>query len=376
MNGWLNEAGMDCKSPVGGNREMSYIGELECIHTRNAKKIHYPVEKKKYLVGRCTKEAIQRQTDYYHQLPGWVQKLISETEHSIVLSGFNGGREKNYISRAQLWVEPENGFVKIIDLNSENRSYVNGTRIQADKDTYEVRYIMPEDTIAIGAGVINLRYRPLPHISYPNHALFVGYGDTEEDLQFIRNNVDALKQEMARRGFAGNTSEIIGFDAIKKDIFDALTQIVSRVAEDAIFLFYFAGYNQKKRSFKLKVLDGNISSKELFDHLKGYMCQKLFIVDGPHTSGIGHHELPPRSIFIGNTAEVGEGEIRSRDGNVMRYLTRAICKALEGEKEMDIRMLFNKIRADTMLHSVQQEVFMTRKTVIVLPAETPIMNLS
>ncbi|MBW1803002.1 MAG: FHA domain-containing protein, partial [Deltaproteobacteria bacterium] len=331
MNGWLNETGMDGRSLLEGNGGMSHIGELECIHTKNAKKIRYPVGKKKYLVGRCSKEAILSQPDYYHQLPAWVQKLISETNHSIVLGGFNGGREKNYISRAQLWIEPENGFAKIIDLNSENRTYVNGRRIQADKDTYEVRYIMPEDTVAIGAGVINLKYRPLPHISYPNHALFVGYGDTEDDLQLIRNNVDALKQEVARRGFAGNIFEIIGFDAIKKDIFDALTQIVSRVAEDAILMFYFAGYNQKKRSVKLKVLDGTISCKELFDHLKGYMCQKLFIVDGPHTSGIGRHELPPRSIFIGNMAEFGEGEIRSRDGNVMRYLTRAICKALKGE---------------------------------------------
>ncbi|MFH1489534.1 MAG: FHA domain-containing protein [Pseudomonadota bacterium] len=348
---------------------MSLTGHLEVILTKKAGKIIYPLKKRKYLIGRYSIEEIQRHPKYYNGLPDWTRRLIDEAESSIVLKDVEKGPGANYISRAQCFLEPDDGYARIIDLKSHNRTYVNGKRIQSNEETYEVRYFYPGDTVSIGAGVVNLKYQTCPALNYKNHALFAGWGENATDLELIRNNADALKREIVRRGFAGNIEEKIGAGIAKKEILEALRKIGEKIGEESVLLFYFAGKSSRGRSFKLQFQDGAISAKELFGALNEMWCQKLFIMDGPHTADIGPYEMPPRSVLIGNRAEAGEGEIKSRSGEVMGYLTRAVCKALEGQGRLDVHSLVEGIKRDGMIRAVKQEVAYHRQTRIVLPSE-------
>ena len=95
--------------------------------------------------------------------------------------------------------------------------------------------------------------------------------------------------------------------------------------------------------------------------------QKLFIIDGPRTTSIAKKDIPPRSILIGNKHEAGEGAIKSRNGYVMRYLTHALCKALEGEEIINVKSLMEQVSRDSLIHSIQQEVEVRRGAQIELP---------
>ena len=353
---------------------MSIIGELECTFTKKAKKEKFLIKEGVHLIGRCTKRQIKGDPHYYKKLPEWTKNLIEATKYSIIIRGSGNGRENNYISRAQIWLDPGDSYARIVDLNSKNKTYVNGTKIQSDEDTYEIRYIYPEDTVSIGGGVANLKYKIRPQKTYTNHAIFVGSGE-EDDLEVAKNSIDALKKEIVKRGFAGNIEALIGDEARKDGILTYLEKIGKEVREDSILLFYFVGYAKKSRSCKLRVYDGYITSKELFDALMESWCQKLFILDGPYTSGVSEYEMPPRSVLIGNKEEVGEGKIKSRDGNVLRYLTRAICKALEGRQEINVANLMEEVKKDPLIHYVRQSVAYRRNTRIALQGETSELNL-
>jgi hypothetical protein len=350
---------------------MSVIAELECILTTRAVREKFPLKRGKYLIGRCSKEEIKGYAGYYNRLPDWARGFIDDATHSIPIRGCGNGSEDYYISRAQIWLAPGETHARIIDLRSKNRTYVNGSRVQSDDEGYEVRYIYPGDTVSIGAGVVNLKYRLLPQVRYPHHALLVGYEEDEEDLETVRNNVYALKKEIVKRGFAGNTLEFTGAEARKDRILTELRDLGKETPEDSVLLFYFAGNTQRSRSRKLRVYDGYISPKELFGALKASWCQKLFIMDGPYTSVMTKYDMPPRSVLIGNREEAWEGGIKSRSGDIMRYLTRAVCKALQGRESIDMKTLLNEIRKDSLIHSARQEVVCARKTLIELPGETP-----
>lgn len=350
---------------------MPAIAELECTLTQKARREKFPLEKGPYLIGRSSKEEIRRHPAYYDRLPDWAKALIDGATHSIPIRGLGVGREACYISRAQIWLEPREAYAKIVDLKSMNRTYVNGTRVQSDDDSYEMRYVYPEDTISIGAGVANLKYKLLHRTHYPHHALFVGCGEDVGDLESIRNSVYALKKEIVGRGFAGNTLEYIGSEARKKEILLELEKMGDELGEDSVLLFYFAGNTQRGRSRKLRVHDGSISPKELFGVLSDSRCQKLFIMDGPHTSAWAGHEMPPRSALIGNTEEAWEAEVKSRSGDIMRYLSLTVCKAFQTHDSIDIKRLVEDIRRNPLIHSVRQEVACVRKTWIVLPRQSP-----
>lgn len=346
---------------------MSAFGELECTCTRKAVKETYPITKGRYIIGRCSKDEIQANLSYYERLPGWVKELIEGAEYSIALRSRAMGRESGYISRAQIWLEVTDEFAKVVDLHSKNKTFVNGSEVQSNQETYEVRYVFPEDLVSIGSGAANLRYRMRKQLSYTHHAVLVGWSEDEAGLEILCNNIDSLKKEIVGRGFAGNIEEYIGRDARKQDILEKMEQLGKEVAEDAILLFYFVGDTRTGRSCKLRVQDGHISSRELFGPLMEAWCQKLFVVDGPRTSSIAKKDMPPRSVLIGNRDEAGEGGIKSRNGYMMHYLTHAVCKALERRNKISIRKLFEAIRRDALIHSIRQEVEFRRGTLIELP---------
>ncbi|MBN2124289.1 MAG: FHA domain-containing protein [Deltaproteobacteria bacterium] len=327
------------------------------------------MERGTYLIGRSSKEEIRERPDLFYRLPQWARRLIESARHSITIQMPDRSPEQAYISRAQLWLEAGEGSARIADLGSKNSTYVNGVRLQSNGDNYEIRTVYPDDVVSIGAGAANIRYRALPRARYSNHALFVGWGETEEDLEMVANNVDAIKKEAALRGFAGNMDVLTGLEARKKDILSALERMASRVQEDSLLLFYFVGWTGGGRNLKLRVEDGQISARELFALLMGSWCQKLFILEGPRTSALARIEMPPRSVLIGNREEAGEGGIKSRNGETMRYLTRAICKALEGRDAIDIHALVQAVERDSLIHSARQEVACHRKTWILLPGE-------
>ena len=353
---------------------MAIIGELECTFTKKAKKEKYLIKEGVHLIGRCTKKQIKGDPHYYKHLPEWTKNLIEATQYSIIIRGSGDDRDDHYISRAQIWFDPSDSYARIVDLHSKNKTYVNGARIQSDADTYEIRYIYPEDTVSIGGGVANLKYKVRPKKTYSNHAIFIGSGEGE-NLEVVRNSIDALKKQIVKRGFAGNIQALIG-DGARKDItLTYLEKIGKEVREDSILLFYFVGSAKRSRSCKLRVYDGYITPKELFQALMESWCQKLFILDGPYTSDVSEYEMPPRSVLIGNNDEVGEGKIKSRDGNMLRYLTRAICKALEGRQEINIENLVEEVKKDPLIHYVQQSVAYRRNTRISLQGETSEFNL-
>ena len=346
---------------------MSTFAELECTCTRKALRKTFPIDKGTYIIGRCSKAEVQGNPAYCARLPEWARELIDGAEYSISLRSKAMGRESGYISRAQIWLEVTDEFAKVVDLHSKNKTFVNGSEVQSNQETYEVRYVFPEDLVSIGSGVANLRYRIRDRISYTHHAMLVGWGEDDEDLEVVYNNVESLKKEIVGRGFAGNIEECIGHEATKENILGKLERMGKMVAEDSILLFYFVGDTRALRSCKLKVQDGHITSKELFKPLMDAWCQKLFIVDGPRTSSIAKKDMPPRTILIGNKDEAGEGGIKSRNGFVMRYLTHAVCKALEGKEKMNVNSLMEQVRRDSLVHSIQQEVEFRRGTLIELP---------
>ena len=217
---------------------MTIIGELECTFTKKAKKEKYLIKEGVHLIGRCTKRQIQGDPHYYKHLPEWTKNLIEATQYSIIIKGSGDDRDDHYISRAQIWLDPCDSYAKIIDLHSKNKTYVNGTRIQSDEESYEIRYLYPEDTVSIGGGVANLRYKIRPQKTHNNHAVFIGSGE-DKNLEVVRNSMDALKKEIVKRGFAGNIGALIGDEARKDSILAYLEKIGKKVQEDSILLFYF-----------------------------------------------------------------------------------------------------------------------------------------
>ncbi|MFC1580413.1 FHA domain-containing protein [Thermodesulfobacteriota bacterium] len=355
---------------------MSTFAELECTCTRKALRKTFPIDKGKYVIGRCSKAEVQGNQAYYAKLPDWARELIKDTEYSISLRSEAMGRESGYISRAQIWLEVTDEFAKIVDLHSKNKTFVNGSEVQANEETYEVRYVFPEDLISIGSGVANLRYRLRDRVSYKHHAMLVGWAKDKEEMEIVYNNIESLKKEIAGRGFAGNIEECIGHEAIKENILAKLERMGKMVAEDSILLFYFVGDARPFRSCKLNVQENHITSDELFKPLMDAGCQKLFIIDGPRTSSIAKEDVPPKSILIGNRQQAGEGEIKSRNGFVMRYLTHALCKALEGKEKINVKSLMEQVEKDALIHSIHRKKEIRKGTLIELPPSDSVLSMA
>ena len=277
------------------------------------------------------------------------------------------GRESGYISRAQIWIEVTDEFAKVVDLHSKNKTFVNGSEVQSNEETYEVRYVFPEDLVSIGSGVANLRYRIRDRISYKHHAMLVGWAEDKEGMEVVNNNIESLKKEIAGRGFAGNIEECIGHEAIKENILAKLERMGRTAAEDSILLFYFVGDDRPFRSCKLMLQGSHINSEELFKPLMDTWCRKLIIIDGPRTTSITKKDIPPKSVLIGNKHEAGGGAVKSRNGYVMRYLTHALCKALEGEEKINVKSLMEQVSRDSRIHSLQRKVVAQKGSLIELP---------
>ena len=355
---------------------MSTFAELECTCTRKALRKTFPIDKGKYVIGRCSKAEVQGNQAYYAKLPDWARELIEDTEYSISLRSEAMGRESGYISRAQIWLEVTDEFAKVVDLHSKNKTFVNGSEVQSNEETYEVRYVFPEDLVSIGSGVANLRYRIRDRISYKHHAMLVGWAEDKEGMEVVNNNIESLKKEIVGRGFAGNIEECIGHEAIKENILAKLERIGKMVSEDSILLFYFVGDDRPFRSCKLMLQGNHINSEELFKPLMDTWCQKLFIIDGPRTTSIAKKDIPPRSVLIGNKHEAGEGAIKARNGYVMRYLTHALCKALEGEEKINVKSLMEQVSRDSLIHSIQKEVAVRGAARPVLPRSDSGLSLA
>ena len=168
---------------------MSAFGELECTCTRKAVKETYPINKGKYIIGRCSKDEIQANLSYYDRLPGWVRQLIEGAEYSISLRSKAMGSESSYISRAQIWLEVTDEFAKVVDLHSKNKTFVNGSQVRSTHETYEVRYVFPEDLVSIGSGAANLRYRMRKQESDLNPSMPASWSEEEGDLEILRNSL-------------------------------------------------------------------------------------------------------------------------------------------------------------------------------------------
>ena len=174
---------------------MSTFAELECTCTRKALRKTFPIDKGKYVIGRCSKTEVQGNQAYYAKLPDWARELIEDTEYSISLRSEAMGRESGYISRAQIWLEVTDEFAKVVDLHSKNKTFVNGSEVQSNEETYEVRYVFPEDLVSIGSGVANLRYRIRDRISYKHHAMLVGWAEDKEGMEVVISGQFLLDSE-------------------------------------------------------------------------------------------------------------------------------------------------------------------------------------
>jgi pSer/pThr/pTyr-binding forkhead associated (FHA) protein len=355
---------------------MSAFAELECTCTRKALRQTFPIKKGSYIIGRCSKAEVQGNPTYYAKLPDWAKELIDDAEYSISLRSKAMGRESGYISRAQIWFEVTDEYAKVVDLYSKNKTFVNGSEVQADEETYEVRYVFPEDLVSIGSGVANLRYRLRDRTGYAHHALLVGWADNKEDMEIVDNNIESLKKEIVGRGFAGNIAECTGHEATKENIMAKLERMGRMVTEDSILLFYFVGDSRPFRSCKLMVQGDHITSDELFKPLMDVWSQKLFIIDGPRTTSIVKGDIPPKSILIGNKQEAREGAINSRNGYVMRYLTHALCKALEEKEKIMVKSLMEQVGRDALIHSIQKEVEVRKGSLIKPSAADSVLSLA
>lgn len=355
---------------------MSAFAELECTCTRKALRQTFPITKGKYIIGRCTKAEVQGNPGYYATLPDWARELIDGAEYSISLRSKAMGRESGYISRAQIWLEVTDEYAKLVDLFSKNKTFVNGSEMQADEETYEVRYVFPEDLVSIGSGVANLRYRLRDRASYKHRAMLVGWADDKAGMEIVENSIESLKKEIVGRGFAGNIEECIGHAAIKENILAKLERMGKTAAEDSILLFYFVGDDRPFRSCKMMVQGSHINSEELFKPLMDTWCQKLFIIDGPRTTSIAGGDIPPRSILIGNKHAAGGGAIRSRNGYVMRYLTHALCKALEDKEKIKMKSLMERVSRDSLIHSIQREVDARKGSLIQLSTADSALSMA
>ena len=168
---------------------MSTFGELECTCTRKAVKETYPINKGKYIIGRCSKDEIQANLSYYERLPDWVRQLIEGAEYSISLRSKAMGHESSYISRAQIWLEVTDEFAKVVDLHSKNKTFVNGSQVRSTLETYEVKYVFPEDLVSIGSGAANLRYRTRKQESEAHQSMPGAWSEDEGDLEILCNSL-------------------------------------------------------------------------------------------------------------------------------------------------------------------------------------------
>jgi len=183
---------------------------------------------------------------------------------------------------------------QVIDLDSTNGTYVNGTRVKSrvlgDGDVIEIGE--PKNPKGIKFVFEQIEDNP------KNYALLVGvdmkelrgvYPDLNGMHRFIRD----------RKGFDNNIKRRYNLRAKNEEILSDLDCFRNDATADSLTVFYFSGHGNYSG---LKTHDGYLGPIALYSHLLGIKGKKLVILDACH-SGIFANEqiVPPETLVLAST---------------------------------------------------------------------------
>jgi hypothetical protein len=162
----------------------------------------------------------------------------------------------------------------------------------------------------------------------------------DRDADFLTNR---LRQGCGDKDLFGNiyTKTLIGNDATKANILDALSDIKKRTNEDDIFLLFFSGHGgfSRDRKFIFVSRNGDISVEEIVVGMDADNCKTILWFDACHAGQVGNDfrngvddyvrnkRMPNISILMSSSDN--ESSFTDDKSN-LGFFTKAIIDGLNG----------------------------------------------
>ena len=222
-------------------------------------------------------------------------------------------------------VSYEDGYA-VLDLNSMNGTFLNGSRVGTQKAA-----LKEGDTVRF-ADDLELKTVGELHGTNNHYALLVGHDGG--NLRGIIEDLEQMGAQLSKRGFGGNVEKLANERATKKNILGSMEKLAYLTAPETHFIFHYSGHGG---SDGLSLGRETLSPAEIYEAVGNIRGKRAMIFDCCHAGVFLDDENKPKvphgSLVLAASSRKGiarEGpDFRIAGGNYMGRFTSALVRYID-----------------------------------------------
>jgi len=255
----------------------------------------------------------------------------------------------SHISRNHAGIyNDENGNFYLIDLNSKNGTFLNGQNINPNRSKPKPHKLTKDDKILISAD-LELKVTGFKDTDYNNYALMVGCDGG--NLKGVKEDLTQISQQLIKRGYAGNITQLYNGNATKENIIKQLEKLTYLTTPDSHFIFHYSGHGNKSG---LNVKESVLTPIEFYQRLSNIRGKKAVILDSCH-AGVFINDsmrswIPDGTLVLAGSSEKGLAYEKPNNllanGKHMGSFSAALVEYLISNREkLNLKVFEDKIEA-------------------------------